>query len=666
MALDPRRAAGRSVGSDGDQSARFGFGWGLRQRIVMHDAETPAFNRRVPCNSPAGFNGSLTVGSASFRDRSPSAERSTNPVGETMKRRPRERREGKANMSDDRGKRREAGAVDASAGSARMLDPRAVLTSIGEAIYDWNIETDEIAWSANAGDVLGVTPEALASGGAYGLLVEPGSGISRNETIAHARGVDSGAGAPFRTRYDLRLPDGRLIAVEDSGRWYAGPSGKPVLAHGVVRVEAADASAMRKGDRSAFIDYIAGDVLETARSQRRVTIMVAAIDNLERVNDEIGYDGGDLVIEEVARRIRHVLRTRDKVVRYATNRFAVAMMSCPPDQAPIAAARLREAVSSTPVSTAAGAFPVSLRIGAACAPEHARDAVSLMRRAEDALARAKDAPLAPLVMHDLKCEARLRAEPSMSGHEIIAALNERRLTFARQPVVCADSREVAFCEVLARLERADMPLLAGAQIVPCVERAGLMGLLDARMLELSTAWLAANPADRLSINVSPSTLDRPDWMVALNAHLGSNPGVAGRLIVEVTETAAVRDPGQTRIQLETMKAMGVSIAIDDFGAGHTSFRHLRSFPVDILKIDGAFVQNLARSPDDRFFVRTLVELAANLGVRTVAEWVEDEETARLLTEWGVDYLQGDHCGKPVLVPSNASAAALDGSRSAVA
>ncbi|MCG6121771.1 MAG: bifunctional diguanylate cyclase/phosphodiesterase [Microvirga sp.] len=566
-------------------------------------------------------------------------------------------------MSDDRGKRREADSVSASAEPARVFDPRAVLTSIGEAIYDWNIETDAIAWSANAGEVLGAAPSELASGEAYGLLVEAGSGISRNETITLSRGVDSGVGAPYRTRYDLRLPDGRRVAVEDSGRWYAGPAGQPVSAHGVVRVEAADSSAMRTGDRGAFLDYIAGDVIETARSQRRVTIMVAAIDNLERINDEVGYDGGDLVIEEVARRIRQVLRTRDKVVRYASNRFAVAMMSCSPEQAPIAAMRLRDAVSATPVATAAGAFPVMMRIGAACAPEHARDAASLMRRAEDALARAKDAPHAPLVMHDLKCEARLRAEPSMSGHEIIAALNERRLTFARQPVVCARTREVAFCEALARLERPDMPLLAAGQIVPSVERAGLMGLLDARMLELSTAWLAANPSERLSINLSPSTLERPDWMLALKAHLGSNPGVAERLIVEITETAAVRDPAQTKIQLETMKALGVSIAIDDFGAGHTSFRHLRSFPVDILKIDGVFVQNLARSADDRFFVRTLVELAVNLGVRTVAEWVEDEETARMLAEWGVDYLQGDHCGKPALA---SKAAAIDGRRSAVA
>jgi EAL domain-containing protein (putative c-di-GMP-specific phosphodiesterase class I) len=98
-----------------------------------------------------------------------------------------------------------------------------------------------------------------------------------------------------------------------------------------------------------------------------------------------------------------------------------------------------------------------------------------------------------------------------------------------------------------------------------------------------------------------------------------------------------------------MKALGVAVALDNFGAGHASLKHLRDFPVDIVKIDGAFVQNLSRSRDDSFFVRTLIDLAHHLNITTVAEWVEDEETARLLTEWGIDYLQGDHCGRPVLL-----------------
>ena len=171
-----------------------------------------------------------------------------------------------------------------------------------------------------------------------------------------------------------------------------------------------------------------------------------------------------------------------------------------------------------------------------------------------------------------------------------------------------------------------------------------MPLFDARMLELVADHLSAHPDERVAINLSPVTLDTSDWLDTFAAHLGARPGIASRLIVEITETAAVRDPGATRARLDAMKALGLRIAIDDFGAGHTSFRHLRDLAIDMVKIDGAFVQNLARSSDDRFFVRTLLDLARHLGVEVVAEWVKDEDTAATLRDWGVDYLQGELFG----------------------
>jgi EAL domain-containing protein (putative c-di-GMP-specific phosphodiesterase class I) len=221
------------------------------------------------------------------------------------------------------------------------------------------------------------------------------------------------------------------------------------------------------------------------------------------------------------------------------------------------------------------------------------------------------------------------------------------MVFALQPVVDATTREVAFSEALLRIQGDGRAVSAG-DIVPALERSGLVPLVDMRILELAVEHLARHPAERLSVNVSPMTLDSPDWLATLAAHIGRSTDIAPRLIVEVTETMAIRDPEAARRKLDAMKALGVAIAIDDFGAGHTSFRHLRNFPIDMVKIDGAFVQNLSRSSDDRFFVQTLIDLAHHLGIATVAEWVEDEETARTLAKWGVDYLQGDYCGLPAL------------------
>jgi EAL domain-containing protein (putative c-di-GMP-specific phosphodiesterase class I) len=143
-----------------------------------------------------------------------------------------------------------------------------------------------------------------------------------------------------------------------------------------------------------------------------------------------------------------------------------------------------------------------------------------------------------------------------------------------------------------------------------------------------------------SPDLSPASITDPDWWSTLGALLRANPGVAERLIVEITETVAIQDVDDIRGFVTRLKNFGSRIAIDDFGAGYTSFRNLRKLGVDIVKIDGAFVQNIARSADDRAFVQTLIDLARRLGIKTVAEWVQDEEAAVMLREWGCDYIQG--------------------------
>jgi EAL domain-containing protein (putative c-di-GMP-specific phosphodiesterase class I) len=149
--------------------------------------------------------------------------------------------------------------------------------------------------------------------------------------------------------------------------------------------------------------------------------------------------------------------------------------------------------------------------------------------------------------------------------------------------------------------------------------------------------------------MSGRTVHDPDFIARLRANLGPFPELARRLTIEFTETCAIEDVEATVRAVAEIKKCGARVAMDDFGAGHTSFKNLRRFDFDMVKIDGAFVQNLARSPDDRFFVRTLVDLARHVGLPVVAEWVEDAETAKILTEWGVEYLQGDYFA-PAAVP----------------
>jgi EAL domain-containing protein (putative c-di-GMP-specific phosphodiesterase class I) len=199
-----------------------------------------------------------------------------------------------------------------------------------------------------------------------------------------------------------------------------------------------------------------------------------------------------------------------------------------------------------------------------------------------------------------------------------------------------------------RLREADGRIIDATAIVAVAEKLDLVRLIDHRVLELVSAELKANPNIVLSINVSASTVHDPVWMTALASEMAG--GLGNRLIVEITESAAVRDVEATRGFVGRVKALGCRVAIDDFGAGYTSFRNLRRLGVDIVKIDGSFVANLERAPDDRLFVRALVDLVRALGLKTVAEWVQSESAAAMLAGWGCDYLQGSLVGDAVTRP----------------
>jgi EAL domain-containing protein (putative c-di-GMP-specific phosphodiesterase class I) len=187
-----------------------------------------------------------------------------------------------------------------------------------------------------------------------------------------------------------------------------------------------------------------------------------------------------------------------------------------------------------------------------------------------------------------------------------------------------------------------------AAVIPIAEQLGLVRLIDHRVIELVTSELATTPALHASLNVSPDSIIDPDWWNALHVNLRANPGVAQRMTLEITETAAIQNIDETAGFVTRAKDLGCTIAIDDFGAGYTSFRNLRRLGVDMIKIDGAFVQNLPRSEDDRVFVRTLIDLGRALGLTTVAEWVQDEQGAGVLKDWGCDYLQGALIGRASL------------------
>jgi EAL domain-containing protein (putative c-di-GMP-specific phosphodiesterase class I) len=237
---------------------------------------------------------------------------------------------------------------------------------------------------------------------------------------------------------------------------------------------------------------------------------------------------------------------------------------------------------------------------------------------------------------------------SAVGAVVEAALRQNRLLFAFQPVVCAATGKVDYFECLLRMRDEEGGLVSGGEFITVIEDLGWIGLIDRYVLEKTVQELAADPEVRLGFNISGMTAgDRP-WLRSLTALLRHRRDIARRLVVEITETAALGDIAESARFVDTLRHVGCCVALDDFGAGHTSLRHLQILPVDIVKIDGSLVQNLTSRPQTRIFLRHLLGFIKDFGLATVAECVENAEDAALLRAEGVGYLQGHHFGRPTI------------------
>lgn len=548
--------------------------------------------------------------------------------------------------------------------SAVALGPHptspAILAALGRATFSWDIASDALNWLDGTGVIFeSLSIPAITTGAEFARLIEPTRSV-RLDAVLKSAERDHGGGVAYRIEYGLRAdPSANTLWIEECGRWFAGADGAPERVHGVMRIDnerhARDEQLLELSrhdpltgefNRSHLVTLLAATLDDTARFRTQAAFIVIGIDHLARINDAFGFDVADQVICEVSARIRARLRGGDVMGRFSGNKFGLILKNCGVDDMQVAAERFLAGVREPVVPTKLGPVAVTASIGAVSIPRHARSVDDAMNRSQEAFEAAKSRRQGSysLWQPNVERETQRRLNIRVTD-EIVTALNQRRIGLGFEPVVDAKARdEVVFYESLVRMRQDNGEFLLGPDIVPIAEKLGLIRLVDHRVLELVIAELAEAPGVQLSLNISPGTTMDPDWWAIMESLLKAHPDVATRLIVEITETVAIQDIDDVRGFVNRLKNFGCRIAIDDFGAGYTSFRNLRKLGVDIVKIDGAFVRNLTQSNDDRAFVQTLIDLARRLGIKTVAEWVQDAEAAQMLSEWGCDYIQGHLIG----------------------
>ncbi len=511
--------------------------------------------------------------------------------------------------------------------------------------------------------VLGFSsPRSLETNKAYAANVLCQKGATRVDVIAKSKDIDHGAGVLYELEYQIKDENGELHWYEDRGRWFADATGRPASAIGVLRLIDARRNRDERLVRLSTYDDLTGlltrtrlkealtATLETSKSGRDSgAFILLAVDNLTLINESYGFDIADEVIVGVGQRLRGLARRVDAVGRYSGNKFGLVLANCDKSRLASVTERLLASVRNLAFQTSRGPVAATISAGCISLPAHATTVEQAFSNAEEALTVAKQMIRDSFVVYSPSREREKVRQHNMNvTDELVAALNDRRIRLAFQPIVSSVTGEVVMHECLIRLVQHDGSVIGAGDFVPVAEKLGLIGLLDFRVMELALDALRDHRDVHLSLNVSGRTASYHMWLDTLVAQLRADATLARRLTVEITETMALDEIPGSAAFVSTLRELGCQVAIDDFGAGYTSFRNLQAIEVDLVKIDGSFVKDLVSNRDNQFFVRTLVELAHNFKLPIVAEWVGNAEEVAMLRDFGVEYLQGFFLGEPVM------------------
>jgi diguanylate cyclase (GGDEF)-like protein len=369
------------------------------------------------------------------------------------------------------------------------------------------------------------------------------------------------------------------------------------------------------------------------------------LDRFKLINDLFGHGAGDSVLQQVCGRVSSMLSPDLEFGRVGGDEFVILFPDTPIALAALTCRGIIDNIGTRPYRVGDKAFHVRGSIGLVevSAGMQFNDAMS----AADRACQAKAASGAGLVVYERDAVAFQQHEAEL---KLIALLSTAAATeglyLEMQPIMSlmAPHESLNF-EVLLRMRDPDGNVVPTDRLIAAAECSGRMGMIDRWVLSTTLSWLDKNYSQMkrtkfVCMNLSGASLNDEEFLQDVYAMLEQNPHIVGQLCLEITESVALHDLQNTRRFVDKVRRFGAKVALDDFGAGYTSFSYLKEFTADLLKIDGSFIVNMNNHPANVAIVEAIVSLAKNLGMKVIAEWAEDNATVQTLTEIGVDYVQG--------------------------
>ena len=466
---------------------------------------------------------------------------------------------------------------------------------------------------------------------------------------------------PFEAEVTARRADGeefelalKLVPVEDGGQlthWVAFLRDVTVEKNQVVslRHQATHDALTGLPNRTLLFDALEGAIEKGRAEGTSVAFMLMDLDRFKEVNDTFGHQFGDAVLKQVAFRVQNQLHEDDFVARLSGDEFAVVLRNVDDANSAASAARRLVNTLAQPFVVETQVLEVGASIGIAMFPDHGADARTLLRRADVAMYAAKQQQ-SGYAFHRDDTETRSPDQLALVV-ELRSAIERNELELYYQPKLHLRSGLMTRVEVLMRWKHPQRGHLSPAAFIPVAERTGLIrpmtDWLFERALAQVQAWQEAGAPIHIAVNVSARSLLDQTLPGKVHRLLNQYQVDPRFLKIEITESSIMEDPAHALAIRSMLQSRGVRLSIDDFGTGYSSLTHLRQLPVDEIKIDKSFVIGMSRNEADAAIVRTVVDLAHNLGKQVCAEGVEDRTTWQMLMELGCDLAQGYWICRPM-------------------
>lgn len=400
-------------------------------------------------------------------------------------------------------------------------------------------------------------------------------------------------------------------------------------------------------NRSDFEARLRRVLQKAGEGRSEHALLYIDIDQFKLVNDSCGHAIGDQLLQQVGKLFAETIRTRDTLARLGGDEFAIILEHCPAEQAQRVAQQICDAMSTFRFLHDDRSFRVGASIGLVPVDDRWTTTAAIMQAADASCYAAKEGGRNRVhLWFDTDTAIRVRAGEMQWAMRIEHALDQNQFVLHAQRIEELGEKSHGIrAEALLRMAQDDGELVPPGAFLPAAERFHLASRIDRWVLQNALAWLQALPDARairtLSINLSGQSIgDRAFHRHAIESFRAAGARICAQVCVEITETAAVTNMADAAVFIGQLRALGVQVALDDFGAGASSFGYLKTLPVDYLKIDGQFVRDLVDDPLDEAAVRCFAEVAQIVGVKTVAEFVDRPEVLAKLRALGIDYAQG--------------------------